>query len=96
MSRARKLAIHRKASGVSEIASEIASALEDVAAALCFDAATKYIGTAGEQRQIAGVMFHTCQKRFGGVKYDGQPINKATIDQLDAMWDKLISGRAKR
>jgi hypothetical protein len=81
---------------VVEIASEIAEALTDVAAALCFDAATKYEGTAGEQRQIAGVMFQIAQKRFGGVKYDGVAIDQATIEQLDRMWKGLIDGRKRR
>jgi hypothetical protein len=81
---------------VSEIASEIASALQDVAAALCYEAATRYVGTAGEQRQIAATMFHTAQKRFGGVKYDGQRIEEMDIRQLDQLWNKLIQGRGKR
>jgi len=81
---------------VPDVASQIAEALTDVAAALCFEAATKYEGTAGEQRQIAGVMFQIAQKRFGGVKYDGIPIDRATIEQLDSMWKKLIDGRRRR
>jgi hypothetical protein len=96
MSTARKTAIVRKANPVSETASVIADALSDVAAALCFDAATKYEGTAGEQRQIAGVMFHIAQKRFGGIKYDGQAIDQASIEQLDKMWKSLIEGRKRR
>jgi hypothetical protein len=96
MNRIRKARILERASAVPEIASEIADALTDVAAALCFDAATKYIGTAGEQRQIAATMFHTCQKRFGGVKYDGQKIEDMDIRELDALWQKLIGGRGKR
>lgn len=96
MSRARKFQIVRKAEPVSETASMIADALSDVAAALCFEAATKYQGTAGEQRQIAGVMFHICQKRFGGIKYDGERIDQASIEMLDKMWKSLIDGRKRR
>ena len=94
--RRRKQAIVERAKPVSEIASEIAEALTDVAAALCFDAATKYEGTAGEQRQIAACMFHTGQKRFGGVKYDGRPIGNMDVPELDALWQKLIGGRKRR
>lgn len=81
---------------VPEIASEIADALQDVAAALCYSAATRYNGTAGEQRQIAATMFHIGQKRFGGVKYDGERIEDMDTRQLDALWNKLIQGRGKR
>lgn len=98
MTRARKAEIVRKAANVSEspVASEIAQALTDVAAALCFDAATKYEGTAGEQRQIAGVMFQIAQRRFQDVKVDGVKLDKASTDQLEAMWRNLIDGRKRR
>jgi hypothetical protein len=95
MSRIRK-ALILKAKPVSETASLIAEALTDVAAALCFDAATKYQGTAGEQRQIAAVMFHTCQKRFGGVKYDGKKLEQMDVPELDALWQRLIGGRPRK
>jgi hypothetical protein len=94
MSRARKR--HIVEADVNETASLVADALQDVAAAICFDAATKYEGTAGEQRQIAAVMFHTAQKRFGGIKYDGQSIDKLDVPELDALWQKLIGGRKRR
>jgi len=97
MTRSRKALILRdQEAGMSEAAAEIAEALTDVAAAICFDAATKYQGTVGEQRQIAAVMFHTAQKRFGGIKYEGKRIEDADIQTLDAMWQKLIGGRPRR
>jgi hypothetical protein len=96
MSRFRKRLIIQRAEPVSETASIIAEALQDVAAALCFEAATKYIGTAGEQRQIAAVMFHTCQKRFGGVNYAGQKISHADVETLERMWKQIIENRPRR
>lgn len=96
MSYARKRLIIRRANPVSETASVIADAISDLAAAICFDAATKYQGTAGEQRQIAATMFHVCQKRFGGLKYDGQKIEDMDMRALDALWQKLIGARPRR
>lgn len=95
-SRARKLAIIEKAEPVPETASLIAEALTDVAAALCFDAATKYEGTAGEQRQIAGVMFQIAQRRFRDVKVNGEKLCSADAEMLEKMWRTLIDGRKRR
>jgi hypothetical protein len=78
---------------VSETASEIADGLRSVAAAFdrlagvcAYLAASEHSNTPGRQRELAGVIYHTAAQRFGGVKYDGQRIDQATIDQLDAMW----------
>jgi hypothetical protein len=85
---------------VSETASEIAEglhavseAMTDVAGVLAYHAATQYNGTAGEQRQIAAVMFHTACKRFGGVKYDGRKIEDFDLAELDALWIKMTGGK---
>jgi single-stranded DNA-specific DHH superfamily exonuclease len=95
MSSARKRAIVEAA--VPEIASEIAEALhrvadsfETLACVFAYGAAADMVETAGEQRQLAGVMFATARKRFGGVKYDGQKITEANIEELDAMWCKFF------
>lgn len=81
---------------VADAMNNVADAMTDVAAALCYEAATRYVGTAGEQRQIAAVMFHTGRQRFGGVKYDGRKIEEMDIPELDALWQKLTGGRPKR
>jgi hypothetical protein len=103
MSRIRKARILEGAQPVSEYESaaregmeSIAAALIDVAASLCFEAATKYQGTAGEQRQIAGTMFQVAQRRFKGLKVDGVKLDDATADQLEKMWRGLIDGRKRR
>lgn len=83
-------------SGVKEAIDNVAHALVDVAGALCYEAATRYVGTASEQRDIAAVMFHTAQKRFGGQKYDGEPIGEMGMRELDALWTKLTGGRPRR
>jgi hypothetical protein len=92
-----------RAAGDGDYVSEVAQAIErladagdSIAAALCYEAATRYIGTAGEQRQIAATMFHTAKRKFGGVKYDGERIEAMDVRTLDALWQKLISGRMKR
>ena len=94
-SRARKAQIRVKA--VPEIASEIAGALDRVsdsfltfAGIAAYIAAAEHTETAGEQRQLAAVMFHTARQKFGGVKYDGQHIDQATIEELDAMWCRFF------
>lgn len=96
-STARKKRIVEKARPVSEMASEIADALraltDEVAAvggALAYLAASKHSGTAGEQRQLGAVIYHTSIKRFGGVKYDGEQIDQMTIDSLDKTFRKLL------
>ena len=95
--RSRKLRILRKAEPVSETASIIADALEDVAGSICCLASTRFEGmTPGERRQIAAVMFQTAKLRFGGVKYDGQKISQMEIEQLDQLWVKLTGGRLRR
>jgi hypothetical protein len=96
MSRIRKRILLERAPAVPEIASEIAEALTDVAAALCYDAATKYEGTAGEQRQIAATMFRIAQKRFQGVRHEGEHIAEMDMPELAALWDRLITGRKRR
>lgn len=85
-----------------EIASEIAEALSRLAdevacvsGSLAYMAAGKHSGTAGEQRQLAAVIYHTARKRFGGVKYDGVAIDRATIEQLDKMWLKMLDGKRR-
>ena len=97
MSTARKRAIIERPRAVSEIASEIADALraltDEVAAvggALSYLAASKHSTTAGEQRQLGAVIYHTGRKRFGGLKYDGEQIDQATIDSLDKMLRKIL------
>jgi hypothetical protein len=97
MSRARSRAIVERAEVVPEIASEIAEALNrladecaGIAGALSYLAAGKHSGTAGEQRQLGAVIYHTSVQRFGGVKYDGDPIDKQTIDELDKTFRKLL------
>jgi hypothetical protein len=97
MSRARSKAIIEKAEPVSETASQIADALHAVsesfltcAGIFAYVAAAEHSGTAGEQRQLAAVMFHTAKLKFGGVKYDGQRIDEATISELDDMWCRFF------
>ena len=99
-SSARKQLIVRKASPVSEIASEIAEALNraadelaGIAGSLAYIAASKHSGTAGEQRQLAAVIYETGVRRFGGIKYDGEPIDQATVDELGKMWRKMMAGK---
>lgn len=82
---------------VTEIASEIAGGLSQagesfltLAGIMAYIAAAEHSETAGEQRQLAAVMFHTAKLKFGGVKYDGQRIDQATIEDLDAMWMKFF------
>jgi hypothetical protein len=102
-SRSRKQAIVERASAVPEIASEIAEALHRVAdtfetfgCIMAYCAAADMAETAGEQRQLAAVMFATAKQRFGGVKYDGQPITEANIDELDAMWCRFFKVDPKK
>ncbi len=102
MSSARKALIIREARPVSEIASEIADALGRVAEELCaisgslaYIAAETHSETAGEQRELAAVIYHTARKRFGGIKYDGVEIGKATIEQLDKMWLKMLGSKPR-
>lgn len=95
MSSARKRAIVEAT--VPEIASVVADALDRltdevaaVAGALSYMAASKHSGTAGEQRLLGGVIYHTARQRFGGLKYDGEPIDQMTIDSLDKLMRKLL------
>lgn len=97
MNRARKSAIVEKARPVPEIASEIADALNRTAEAFetfagiaAYIAAAEHTETAGEQRQLAAVMYQTAVLKFGGVKYDGKVIDEATIAELDEMWCKFF------
>ena len=97
MSRARKRLILERAEPVTEMASVVADALDrladevaGVAGALSYLAASKHSGTAGEQRQLGAVIYHTAIKRFGGLKYDGEPIDQMTIDNLDKAFRKLL------
>lgn len=80
-----------------EVASEIADALNRnadelaaIAGSLAYIGAANHAKTAGEQRQLAAVIYCTAKQRFGGVKYDGLPIDRATIEELDAMWLKML------
>lgn len=89
---ARKYACHRKVPAVSEIASQIgggllalAEAVETHACIMAYLAAAEHTRTAGEQRQLAAVMFQTARKRFGGVKYDGLRIEDLDLEGLDAI-----------
>jgi hypothetical protein len=41
-------------------------------------------------------MFHTCQKRFGGVNYAGQKISHADVETLERMWKQIIENRPRR
>jgi hypothetical protein len=92
-STAAKARIIGRAKPVSEIASEIGDKLQAVsesfltlAGIAAYIAASEHTATAGEQRQLAAVMFHTARQRFGGVKYDGALIDQSTINELDEMW----------
>jgi hypothetical protein len=97
MSRIRKQLIVEKAGPVTEIASEIADAINrladecaGVAGALSYLAASKHSVTAGEQRQLGAVIYHTSVRRFGGIKYDGEHIDQMTIENLDKTFRKLL------
>lgn len=101
MSRARKQAIVEAA--VPEIASEIAEALhrvadsfETLACIAAYQAAADLAETAGEQRQLAGVMYATAKQRFGGVKYEGLRITEQNLEELDAMWCRFFKIDPKR
>jgi hypothetical protein len=94
-SSARKRAIVEAA--VPEIASEIAEALHRVADSFetlacigAYCAAADLAETAGEQRQLAGVMYATAKLRFGGVKYEGVRITEQDQSELDAMWARFF------
>lgn len=96
MTASRKYRILREAP-VNDVASEIADALNHVAdelagiaGALSYLAASKHSETAGEQRILAGVVYHTAVQRFGGLKYDGDPIDQMTIDDLAKTFRKLL------
>lgn len=86
---------------VSEmVASEIADGLKAVADEFltlagvgAYLAASRHSDTAGEQRQLAAVIFQTARLKFGGVKYDGRKIEEADIAQLDALWSKMTGGK---
>ena len=105
MTRARKALIVRT-SAVSETAPSasvigdglqaVATAFDRLTGVMAYLAALEHSETAGEQRQLAAVIYQTAAKRFGGVKYDGQPIDQATIDQLDAMWAKFFNVDIKK
>jgi hypothetical protein len=96
-SRIRKRLILERAGPVSEIASELVAALNrcadelaGIGGALAYIGAQKHSGTAGEQRLLGGVIYHTSVQRFGGVKYDGDPIDQMTIDDLARTFRKLM------
>lgn len=95
MTTARKSAIIRKADPVSEMASEIAGAIKTLAGSICYLAAcaTEDDLTQGEIRQRAALYFRTAELEFGGVKYDGAPIDRLTIDQCDAILAKVRKGK---
>ena len=80
-----------------EIASELAEALHrcadelaGIGGALAYLAAADPRRTAGEQRQLAAVVYRTSVLRFGGVKYDGEPIDKMTIESCDKALRALL------
>jgi hypothetical protein len=82
---------------VPEIASELAEALHrcadelaGIGGSLAYLAAASPQRTAGEQRQLAAVIYHTAIQKFGGVKYDGDPIDQKTIDELGTTFRKLL------
>jgi hypothetical protein len=96
-STARKHAIVAKDDPVPEIASELAEALRrcadelaGIGGSLAYLAAAKHSGTAGEQRQLAAVIYHTSIQRFGGVKYDGEPIAQKDLDELTKVFRALM------
>jgi hypothetical protein len=97
MSTARKRAIVRRANPVTEIASEIAEAINrladecaGIAGALSYLAAGEHSDTAGRQRELGAVIYRTAILRFGGVKYDGEPIDRMTIESCDKSLRKLL------
>lgn len=101
MSSARKHRIVEAA--VPEIASEIAEALhrvadtfETLACVAAYTAAADLAETAGEQRQLAAVMYETARQRFGGVKYDGLRITEQDLPELDAMWARFFKVDPKK
>ena len=82
---------------MSEIASEIAASIDraadafaSLAGVIAYLAAMDHSETAGEQRQLAAVIFHTAAQRFGGVKYDGRVIDAATVEDMDEMWMRVF------
>ena len=99
MTRARKSAIMKgrvmpEQSEVVDALHAIADGLFTVAGSVAYLAAAEHTDTAGEQRQLAAVITQTAKLRFGGIKYDGQRITEAEVDQLDKMLCK-ITGRKK-
>jgi hypothetical protein len=75
---------------VADALQAIADELAGIGGALSYLAASKHSGTAGEQRILGAVIYQTALKRFGGLKYDGEPIDQATIESLDKMMRKLL------
>ena len=82
---------------MTEVASEIADAIHQLAdeiagvgGALAYLAAAQHSKNSGEQRMLAAVIHEVSKNRFGGVKYDGLPIDRATVEELDRMWVKLF------
>lgn len=99
MSTARKARIVERANPMSEtaVASEIADAIHHladecagIAGALAYLAASKHSDSAGRQRELGAVIYHTSVQRFGGVRYDGEPICQMTIDELTTLMRKLL------
>jgi hypothetical protein len=98
-SRSRKLRILQEATVSESPASEIAEALHrcadelaGIGGALAYIAAAEHSDNAGRQRELGGVIYRTATLRFGGVKYDGEPIDRMTIENCDKALRKLLRG----
>jgi hypothetical protein len=82
--------MHETASEIADAIHRLADECAGIAGALSYLAAAKHSGTAGEQRLLGAVIYQTSIQRFGGLKYDGEPIDQMTIDDLAKTFRKLL------
>jgi hypothetical protein len=93
MNTTRNFAIIRKASPVSEMASEIgdglhavADAFERLAGVFAWLAAAENSDTHGRQKEMAAVIFKFAEEGFFSTKIDGVRVSDADADTLERMF----------
>jgi len=103
MSRARSLAIVRRADPVPETASRIADGLHDcadamrtIAGVLAWGAAAEHSDTHGRQKEMAAVILKFAMEGFFSTKVDGAKVSQADQDQAIEMFHKLFPLKGRR
>lgn len=73
----------------------LADAIETMAGVMAWGAAAEHSDCHGRQKEMASVIYHICRQRFATTKIDGVKVDKATQDELDAMFWHVMGVKPK-